>query len=211
MTTFEIILFIIGIALFVGSFFIPEVTKANMNEVRDITKREIRDMISLELIQIKDQIDEAVDEKVGSVCEETKTAIEQLSDEKMKGMEEYSANVLGEMEKNHQDTLFLYEMLDSKRMDLETSSMELDKKIQTAGDVSKEVESIVWAVKQIDPAKESDSAEASKGEEAENDNDRILKLHRQGMSNSDIAKELGMEVLDVKLVIGLYEGTKNEA
>ena len=211
MTTFEIILFIVGIALFVGSFFIPEVTKANMNEVRDITKREIRDMISLELIQIKDQIDEAVEEKVGTACEETKTAIEQLSDEKLKGMEEYSANVLGEMEKNHQDTLFLYEMLDSKRMDIETSSMELDKKIQAAGDVSKEVESIVWAVKQIDSVKEEESADNSEGEEAENDNDRILKLHRQGMSNSDIAKELGMEVLDVKLVIGLYEGTKNEA
>ena len=40
----------------------------------------------------------------------------------------------------------------------------------------------------------------------ENNNDRILRLHREGVSNVDIAKELGLGVGEVKLVINLFKG-----
>ena len=40
----------------------------------------------------------------------------------------------------------------------------------------------------------------------ENNNDRILSLHKKGMSNIDIAKELGLGVGEVKLVINLFKG-----
>ena len=40
----------------------------------------------------------------------------------------------------------------------------------------------------------------------ENNNDRILSLHKQGVSNVDIAKELGLGVGEVKLVISLFKG-----
>ena len=38
-----------------------------------------------------------------------------------------------------------------------------------------------------------------------NSNDRILELHRQGKSKVAIAKELGLGVGEVKLVIDLYK------
>ena len=41
----------------------------------------------------------------------------------------------------------------------------------------------------------------------ENNNDRILSLHKKGMSSVDIAKELGLGVGEVKLVINLFKGT----
>ena len=40
----------------------------------------------------------------------------------------------------------------------------------------------------------------------ENNNDRILRLHKEGVSNVDIAKELGLGVGEVKLVINLFKG-----
>ncbi|MDE6915275.1 MAG: hypothetical protein K2P39_00540, partial [Lachnospiraceae bacterium] len=40
----------------------------------------------------------------------------------------------------------------------------------------------------------------------ENNNDRILRLHKEGYSNVDIAKELGLGVGEVKLVINLFKG-----
>ena len=40
----------------------------------------------------------------------------------------------------------------------------------------------------------------------ENNNDKILRLHKQGMSSVDIAKELGLGVGEVKLVINLFKG-----
>lgn len=39
-----------------------------------------------------------------------------------------------------------------------------------------------------------------------NNNERILELHNAGKSNVAIAKELGLGVGEVKLVIGLFEG-----
>ena len=43
-------------------------------------------------------------------------------------------------------------------------------------------------------------------ESKENNNDRILRLHKEGVSNVDIAKELGLGVGEVKLVLNLYKG-----
>jgi DNA-binding NarL/FixJ family response regulator len=44
------------------------------------------------------------------------------------------------------------------------------------------------------------------GDLNENNNDRILRLHKEGYSNVDIAKELGLGVGEVKLVINLFKG-----
>ena len=40
----------------------------------------------------------------------------------------------------------------------------------------------------------------------DNNNDRILELHKKGKSNVAIAKELGLGVGEVKLVIDLFKG-----
>ena len=39
-----------------------------------------------------------------------------------------------------------------------------------------------------------------------NNNERILELHKTGKSNMAIAKELGLGIGEVKLVIDLFEG-----
>ena len=40
----------------------------------------------------------------------------------------------------------------------------------------------------------------------ENNNDKILRMYKEGMSSVDIAKELGLGVGEVKLVINLFKG-----
>ena len=42
-------------------------------------------------------------------------------------------------------------------------------------------------------------------EEGQNNNEKILEMHRQGKSTVAIAKELGLGVGEVKLVIDLYK------
>lgn len=44
-----------------------------------------------------------------------------------------------------------------------------------------------------------------KGNQSYNNNEKILRMHKLGMSNKAIARELGLGVGEVKLVIGLYE------
>mgnify|MGYP003504765511 FL=1 len=45
-----------------------------------------------------------------------------------------------------------------------------------------------------------------KKEGGRNSNERILQLHNAGKSNVAIAKELGLGIGEVKLVIDLFEG-----
>ena len=60
--------------------------------------------------------------------------------------------------------------------------------------------------------KQQEANEAAKAKEAvdavvvENNNDKILRLYKEGMSNVDIAKGLGLGVGEVKLVINLFKG-----
>ncbi|MCR4705185.1 MAG: hypothetical protein K5641_03880 [Lachnospiraceae bacterium] len=49
---------------------------------------------------------------------------------------------------------------------------------------------------------------SSKKAGAKNNNDEILALHKEGKSNMAIAKELGLGIGEVKLVIDLFEGLK---
>ena len=57
------------------------------------------------------------------------------------------------------------------------------------------------------PAKSPDISFIPTGSKAgKNNNERILELHSQGKSNVAIAKELGLGIGEVKLVIDLFEG-----
>ena len=47
-----------------------------------------------------------------------------------------------------------------------------------------------------------------KADTGNNKNDKILSLHAEGKSNVAIAKELGLGVGEVKLVIDLFKGKK---
>lgn len=60
---------------------------------------------------------------------------------------------------------------------------------------------------QVSPAEVPEIAVAMHTEQgSRNNNERILELHRAGKSNMAIAKELGLGIGEVKLVIDLFEG-----
>ena len=54
-----------------------------------------------------------------------------------------------------------------------------------------------------------DQQELQGAESYSNKNDKILELHRQGRSDVAVAKQLGLGVGEVKLVIDLFEGSNN--
>ncbi len=75
-------------------------------------------------------------------------------------------------------------------------------------------ETTTKAIKRKTPAKTAKPADApeldisfmKEGRKNGNNNERILELHNSGKSNVAIAKELGLGVGEVKLVIDLFEG-----
>lgn len=73
--------------------------------------------------------------------------------------------------------------------------------VQPSGEKEHFVEKVQTA-----PVPEEEKKEAPKESEKDNYNRAILALHKQGFTDVEIARKLGMGIGEVRLVIGLYRG-----
>lgn len=82
--------------------------------------------ISTELTQeqenrIKQQIEKIIDEQIGGVTERTEASLDKISNTKILEMNDYAESVLGEINRNHNETVFLYDMLNEKAKEIKTT------------------------------------------------------------------------------------------
>lgn len=231
MEVMEIVLLVVGAVIFILSFVIPA-KKEDSEEVLGLAKEEIRELVTNEMSQIKGQVDDTVDEAIIYAMEKTERSLERLSNEKIMAVSEYSDTVLAEINKNHQEVMFLYDMLNDKHTNLKNTASEVDKTAKEAEAVVKEAVKEVEKAKEVIPVfqalnvsaehltiREDVLAELNAQEETvetmqpvvderqaiANRNEAILALHRVGNSDVQIAKELGLGVGEVKLVIELFK------
>ena len=157
----------------------------------------------------------------------TKRSLEKETNDKIMAISEYSDTVMESMNKTHNEIMFLYSMLNDKHKDLTDLAGELQEfsdnikntEIETSR-VIESVDEIEHKVEEARPLEQHEFLAASieKTFTAEksfsknslnsfnNHNAHILRLHGEGVSDVDIAKELGLGLVEVKLVIGLYKG-----
>lgn len=116
MTILEIILIIIGILCVVFSIAFEDKNK-------DEKEHEV---LSTELTEqqkdkIKEQVNEIIDEQINGISEKTEASLDKISNTKILEMNEYAENVLGEINRNHNETVFLYDMLNEKAKEIKTT------------------------------------------------------------------------------------------
>lgn len=121
MSTAEIILIIIGAAVFLLGYFMPARKKDIDEEVKLISEDEIRKLIAKETEHIRDKVADIVEETVSYSVEKTERSMERLTNEKIMAINEYSDTVLEEIHKNHKEVVFLYDMLNDKHDTLMTT------------------------------------------------------------------------------------------
>ena len=110
----EILLVILGVLAFVGSFVIPEKTSKNSTKEIEIQEEKIRILVEQEVKQAVFQIEEKTDEIISAAAEKTERYMERLSNEKIMAIQEYSETVLSQINRNHEEAVFLYDMLNNK-------------------------------------------------------------------------------------------------
>lgn len=286
----EVILLLAGAVLAVLSFVLPASKEETSRETKVLAKEEIKTMVDSEMNGIRNHVDDVVDEAVGYAVEKTERSLERLTNEKIMAVNEYSDTVLNEIHKNHEEAMFLYDMLNAKHDSLKNTVSEANKAVQevqstiesmtasryaaipevqmnqevstggpaievvevsqprirepefqrldismiaaepavtderesatkksagkkTTGKTSTEKESATKKTSTRKKVEKPGVAEVIKEwdfladvkEPGVNNNEQILKLHKQGKSTVAIAKELGLGVGEVKLVIELYK------
>ena len=128
----EILLIILGVIAFVASFVIPEkIGKNNEKEIK-IPEEKIKELVQQEVKQAAFQIEEKTDETMSAAAEKTERYMERLSNEKIMAIQEYSDTVLSQINKNHEEAVFLYDMLNNKHAQVKNTAAEINTKVQGA-------------------------------------------------------------------------------
>ena len=127
MTLFEILLMSIGALIFVVSFFIPDKRGKEGDLVSmQFTEEQIKRLVEKEIESSKDKIIDMVDESVTYGMERTERAMERVSNEKIMAVSEYSDTVLNTIHKNHEEAVFLYDMLNDKHTNLKSTAADVE-------------------------------------------------------------------------------------
>ena len=132
----EIALLVIGVIIFVISFLMPEVPmKKSDNEIA-AEKEEARRLVEQEVDTMRLRVGEATNETVDFAVDKAERSLEKVSNEKIMAVGEYAETVLEEINKNHQEVMFLYDMLKDKQTDLNNTIRQADATVKEIEDVS---------------------------------------------------------------------------
>ena len=273
MAGMEIVLLVVGFTIFMIGFLLPKKNENVSEQVRSVAREEVKKALEGQFDQTKGRMNDMADETVSHSVEKTERAMERLSNEKIFEITDYSNTVLSDIEKNHKEVVFLYDMLQEKQeavkaaivqadatvtrlnrtseglnnrkltevpkeKEKETETSQTDAGIKTENFVELKEEEKVWKnrvsendkriVHKDGNRKKRDNHRTRNGSRAEgagvrltgaakqqepketaekkNNNERILMLYGEGKSDVVIAKELGLGVGEVRLVIDLYKG-----
>ena len=135
MTTMEIALLVVGVIIFVISFLLPDVPMPKTQKDIDAEKEEVKRLVEQEVDVMKLKVNEATNDSVEYAVDKAERSLEKVSNEKIMAVGEYAGTILEEINKNHQEVMFLYDMLRDKQADLTNT-------VRRADAAAKEIEAM---------------------------------------------------------------------
>lgn len=151
MTTLEILLLILGAVIFIASFIVPE-SKSELDAAdKQLTQEKLQELLQEEMKNVRSQVADAVDETVHYSMKKTERGLERLTNEKMTAVSEYAQTVLEDIHKNHEEVMFLYDMLNNKHENLKETATEVSMAVKEASVKVSELDAARAAEPEIDP------------------------------------------------------------
>lgn len=231
MNPLEITLIILGVILIAISCRLVDRSQNTAKQPADRILPIENSFTDGELKQIKDKIKELLAEVSEETVVRTDDNLSKISNETIMSVSEFSDQVLEKIKRNHEEVVFLYNMLGDKEKELKAVVREIDvskKKVQDIMDVKKntlktppskktdETQLTLQApqnTKPVNPDNQpkelaNDTSSVTQSSLDSNNNTQILSLYSQGKSVVEISRFLGLGQGEVKLVIDLFRGKK---
>lgn len=187
MIVIEIIMIFIGLGAVIASFRL-----SNDNKENDGVKAEI------DSEQIDEKIREAVKKTEEEILNKADEKFSQISNDKIMGFNEYSNEIFDKIEKNHEETVFLYNMLTEKEKEIQnlihsvdTTNADLrDETAKAYQKVKKQLSDVDSALKQMEVENVKDNTMKSlKAEEittlSENGKENVFENDEVSMSEKN--------------------------
>ena len=220
MGAMEVFLIITAVIVIAVSFCIKEKSdknedekKSGQDEVKAVTQEMIKEEIQNQLAMISDDM-----------LENTEAKLDKIANQKIMAVGNYSEDVLKNIEENHNEVMFLYNMLNDKETTLKNTVRDIEAvkvSVRKMADnvendvqaweneikLSPEEETVPAEDKEEQPSQEAvPEMEDAEEEDQRSNKEKILELYRQGKSNIEIAKQLNLGVGEVNLVLALFKG-----
>ncbi|MBE5897568.1 MAG: hypothetical protein E7281_07365 [Lachnospiraceae bacterium] len=229
MTGLQISLLVIGIVFLVGSFFVSEkLSSSDVQEIQKLGEKEIKVLLEKEMKAAESKLEEMAKDKIDEKIESFAVETDKELNNKIMSISEYSDTVLDSMNKSHNEIMFMYEMLNEKQQKVTDLTKELglmqsavtqmeasiDDKIEQVEAMSQKTVELEMpeniGVSEEDSSLQDEFEAYNENEHAGegNRNDEIIKLYNEGLSEIEIAKQMGKGLGEVKLVLGLFNGGK---
>ncbi|NLK73759.1 MAG: hypothetical protein GX288_00520 [Clostridiales bacterium] len=205
MNAYEIILIILGVICIVVSSIVIDKSNKSSDKNIDNNLDNFKNMADNEIIRLKNRLDEILAEASENTIITTENYLDKLSNEKITALSEYSDEVLEKINRNHEEVVFLYQMLNDKEEQLKNAISEFNSNSQRiyenkyVSDMDKEASEKKEQITISDQDSEGD---------INNHNNLILEEYKKGKSIIEISKSLGIGQGEVKLVVDLYKGFK---
>ncbi len=128
MVGLEIALVVIGILIFVGSFFITEkLSSSDKQEIAKISENEIKKVVKKQLDKSEILVKERLDDKLEAAVNEFAIKTDDEFVSKMNNMSEHSEKIIETMNKSNDEMIFVHGMLNDKHEAVKDLTDKLDK------------------------------------------------------------------------------------
>ena len=112
-------------------------------------------MVDGKIRDAKDQIQDTIDETISYAMEKAERSLERVSNEKITAVSEFSETVLSDINKNHQEVMFMYDMLHDKQKNLRETVIQADKTNAMAKETKTELELVTKQLQEETKAEET--------------------------------------------------------
>lgn len=141
MSTTEIILVLIGLVTVVVGYIMPAGLtqidgEAEAERARKNVERTVRRSLENARSVIRDQIDDSLEETMLK----SERSMERITNDRIDAISDYADSVLSDIHKNHDEVMFMYEMLSDKHKTLTTLASDVSKSAKEAEQTVRDAE-----------------------------------------------------------------------
>lgn len=202
MGTVEIVLLVIGIICVIGGIILGITSD---NSEADTTAAVSDYDAASQVSQVSQTIDSIIEKKMQDIEDKTEARLDKISNTKILEMNEYADGVLKEINRNHNEVMFMYDMLNEKDKEIKTTVKDVNvariSQTQAYADKKQPRQNVkeqpLSAISDIEDVIQDKSLST---------NEKIIKLYTKGCRDVDIAKSLKIGVGEVRLIINLAAG-----
>lgn len=206
MGTVAIVLIVIGIICVIISIILG----ITDNKEQADTASYVSDYDSAKQVsQVSKAIDDIIEKKMQDIEEKTEASLDKISNTKILEMNEYADNVLKEINRNHNEVMFMYDMLNEKDKEIKTTVKSVNATNTQARGMGTVRERLI-KLDETQKAPQRISVDEFPLDDKLDKNQKIMTLYNNGYNDIDIAKRLKLGVGEVHLVIKLYVNAAGE-